>query len=218
VNASKILPAAALAAMLVLSLTQNVFAVMELSYEGGAEESYSCPLQNNWRAVRFVFSDFSLSGSWGLLTARFYQSAVETAHDQVELHVLISDGSSDWPGSTPVTFTTTTGWNDIDLSGQNIIVSGDFWIAYKWLGQFQAPCIGLEFSALDGRSFFGAPGGWTLDDTYDYMIRAVIGSTASVGGVVEPVNKLTIATPYLALFGLVVVAIAVTKPRKRPQD
>lgn len=220
-NASKLLPVVVLAVVLVLSSAQNVYAVRELSYDGGVEESYACPSQNSWRAVRFVFSDFSLSGAWKLLTARFHQSSTETAHDQLELHVLNSDGSGDWPGSTPVTFTTITGWNDVDLSGQNIIVSGDFWIAFKWLGQFLAPCVALEFSALDGRSFFGVPGDWTLDDTYDYMIRAVIGSLGSaapVGGFIEPADKLAIFAPYLALFGLVAVAVVVAKPWKKAQD
>lgn len=209
-----------LAAVLVLSSTQNVYAVRELSYDGGVEESYACPAQNAWRAVKFLFSDFSLSSSWKLLTARLYQSSEETAHDQLELHVLSSDGSGDLAGSTPVTFTTVTGWNDVDLSGQNIIVSGDFWIAFKWLGQFLAPCVALEFSAVDGRSFYGSPGSWIVDDTYDYMIRAVIGSlggAAPVGGFVEPVNKLGVFVPYVALFGVVtVVAVLIAEPWKRP--
>jgi hypothetical protein len=212
---------AVLMMIMALSSTLNAYAVAELLYDGGVEESYDCPSQNAWRAVRFVFADFGLSGSRKLLTARFYQSAVETAHDQVELHVLNSDGSGDWPGSTPVTFTTITGWNDISLSGQNIIVSGDFWIAYKWLGQFQAPCLALEYSAVDGRSFNGSPGSWTVDSSYDYLIRAVLDSPTGgtpVGGFVRPVNKLLVLAPYLAMFGLIGVAAVVSAKRRKNPD
>jgi hypothetical protein len=41
-------------------------------------------------------------------------------------------------------------------------------------------------------------------------------TTGPVGGLIEPVNKLFILTPYLALFGLVVaVAAAIVKPREK---
>lgn len=92
------------------------------------------------------------------------------------------------------------------MSGQNVIVSGDFWIAYKWLETGFAPCLGLEYSVVDGRSFYGSPGSWTVDGTYDYMISAVIsslGGGAGVGGFVGPVNKLAVLAPWLAVIGLV---------------
>jgi hypothetical protein len=42
---------------------------------------------------------------------------------------------------------------------------------------------------------------------------------APVGGFVEPVNKLTLFAPYLALFGIVAaVAIVVAKPWKKPEN
>jgi len=205
--------AAALLAVLSMSSTHNVWAVAELLYDNGVETTaYACPFQNEWRAVKFVFSDFSLSGSWKLLTAVFYQSTHEGGSGQpLELHALNSDGSGDLPGSTPVRFTTNNGWNNVDLSGQDIVVSGDFWIAYKWLGQFRSPCLAIDYSAPDGRSFSGSPGSWTVDGTYDYMIRAVIGSLgggAAVGGFVEPVSRLVVFAPYVALLG-VIVAVAV---------
>jgi len=190
----------------------------ELAYDGGSEESYDCPNQNTWRAVKFVFSDFSLSGSYKLLQARIFRSNRETPNDQLELHILTSDGTGDLPGTTPVIFTTTHGgWNDIDLSGQNIIVSGDFWIAYKWLGPNNSPCIAYEYSST-GRSFKGSPGSWTqFDDTY--MIRAVVDPlpepSAPVGGVVTPVNKTEVLIPLLALVGLFTVISAVLAVRKR---
>jgi len=208
----RLLAVTVLTVVLTSSFTLNAYAVTELKYDDGVEESYACPSQNEWRAVEFVLSDFGLSGSWKLLTARFYQSTMETAYGPVELHVLNSDGSGDWPGSTPITVTTTppAGWNDVDLSGQNVIVSGDFWIAYKWLETGLHPCLGLEYSAVDGRSYYGSPGSWTVDGTYDYMIRALIGSLggAAVGDVVEPVNKLVVFAPYVALLG-VIAAVAV---------
>jgi hypothetical protein len=211
---SKFLAVAVLLFVLALWSTQNVWAVTELFYDNGVETmgAWACPHQDGWLAVKFVFSDFSLSGSWKLLTARFYQSTQEGGSGQgLELHVLNSDGSGDLSGSTPVTFTTIAGWNDVDLSGQNIVVSGDFWIAYKWLGQFQSPCLGFDNSAPDGRSFSGSLGSWTVDGTSDYMIRAVIGSLgggAAVGGFVEPVNRLVVFAPYVALLG-VIAAVAV---------
>jgi len=190
------------------------------NYDDGVETSaYVCPSQNTWLAVSFVFSDFGFSGSWKLLTARFYQSTVETAHDQVELHVLNSDGSGDLAGSTPVTFTTITGWNDVDLSGQNIIVSGDFWIAYRWLGQFLAPCLATDTPSLHGRSFSGSPGSWTLDD--DYWIRAVISSLcggAAVGGVLMPANTFALLSPWLAVIamvGCIGTIVVVAKKREK---
>jgi len=43
--------------------------------------------------------------------------------------------------------------------------------------------------------------------------------SAPVGGVVEPVNKLTVFAPYLALFGLVAtVAVVVAKPWKKREN
>jgi hypothetical protein len=215
----RLLAVAVLGVVLALSAAQNAYAVRELSYDAGVDESWNCPAQNGWRAVRFVFSDFGLSGSWRLLTARFYQTLHEGGGDQVELHVLTSDGSGDLPGSTPVTFTTAAGWNDVSLSGQDIVVSGDFWIAYKWLGINNSPCVGTELSAWDGRSYLGLPGSWAVDGTHDYMIRAVIdslGSAAPVGGFMEPVNRLAVFAPYLALFGLVAVVIVAVAPWEKP--
>jgi hypothetical protein len=196
---------------------QEAVSLTELAYDNGVEESYECPDQNDWRAVKFVLSDFGISGSWKLLKARIYRSTVESPDYQLELHILDSAGAGDLPGTSPVIFTTTTGgWNDIDLSEMNIIVSGDFWIAYKWLSLTNSPCIAYEYSTPNGRSYYGSPGSWT-PFADDYMIRAVLDPAAApVGGVVVSTNSFEILAPYIALVGLVTVIsiISVIKKRK----
>jgi hypothetical protein len=178
--------------------------ITELAYDDGVDESYDCPEQNQWRAVKFVLSDFGISGSWRLLTARVYRSGREGGNGQLELHILNSAGTGDLSGTSPIIFTTIgSGWNDIDLSANNIVVSGDFWIAYRWVNPGANPCIAIDQSAASGRSYDGSPGSWT-PYTYDYMIRAVVDlAAAPVGGISSPVNKIEILTPYIALAGLV---------------
>ncbi|OGD52525.1 hypothetical protein A3K80_09045 [Candidatus Bathyarchaeota archaeon RBG_13_38_9] len=198
---------------------QEAVSITELAYDNGSEGAYDCPAQNEWRAVKFVLSDFSISGSWKLLKARIYRSTSETVNGQLELHVLNSAGTGDLPGTTPVIFTTTTGgWIDIDLSGMNIFVSGDFWIAYKWLDTGARPCIAYESSAPNGRSYDGSPGSWTTFAN-DYLIRAEVDpASATVGGVVVSTNSLEILAPYLALAGLVIAVSAVVVVKRRNKD
>ena len=43
-------------------------------------------------------------------------------------------------------------------------------------------------------------------------------AAAPVGGFVEPVNKLVIFVPYLALFGVIAVAVLIVKPWKKPEN
>jgi hypothetical protein len=195
---------------------QEVVGITELTYDDGVDESYDCPEQNQWRAVKFVLSDFGISGSWRLLTARVYRSGREGGNGQLELHILNSAGTGDLPGTSPIIFTTTgSGWNDIDLSANNIIVSGDFWIAYRWVNPGANPCIAIDQSAASAKSYDGSPGSWTLY-TYEYMIRAVVDpSAAAVGGVVVPTNSFEILAPYIALVGLVAVISVTFVVKKR---
>jgi hypothetical protein len=58
-------------------------------------------------------------------------------------------------------------------------------------------------------------------DDIDFTFRTYAPShpTEPVGGVVEPVNKLAIVTPYFALFGLVVaVTVVAVAPWKKPDN
>ena len=73
-----------------------------------------------------------------------------------------------------------------------------------------------------------APNQWSYwsdgSDSYsfDEYLNANVHQTepiAPVGGFMEPVNKLAINTPYLALFGLVAtVAVWVAKSWKKPES
>jgi len=45
-----------------------------------------------------------------------------------------------------------------------------------------------------------------------------VGSVGPVGGLMEPVNKVAVFSPYLALFGLAVVTVVAAKPWKRREN
>jgi len=66
--------------------------------------------------------------------------------------------------------------------------------------------------AISNNNFFN-------DIDFTFRTYAPSPPTEPVGGVVEPVNKLPVFAPYLALFGLVVtIAIVVTAPWNRPDN
>lgn len=221
-NASKLLPVAILAVLLALSSAQNAVAVTELKYDDftGGSGGISGP----YDAVRFTLSDFGLTSAC-LLAARLWLLQLDQPTlNPLRVHVLGSDGQTSL--ITPFDFTGSSNedWNDAYLPGGGVIVTGEFWIALYFYDDPSSPVRGTDTNPpLGGHSYWGQPGSWSQDTLRDYAIRALVQegpcprASAPVGGIVEPVNKLTVAAPYLALFGLVaVVAIVVVAPWKKP--
>jgi len=185
----------------------------ELAYDDGTAEA------SDARSMGYVYAvKFSLPSGWvkaKILTARYYVFA-----DPATFNVIIynGDGSSILFGPLAVT-PTSTGWFDVDLSSYNIIVWGDFRVAWQWAVAFD-PVIGLDQSGPDGRSYYrtSPSGSWHQFSSQDIMIRAVVewqDPSRPVGGHVMATNKLEILAPYMALAGLVAVVSAVVVVKRR---
>lgn len=213
----RLLAVAVLAVVLALSSAQNAFAATELAYDDGTAESAASPLVGGLVAVRF-----SLPTGWSaakLLTARYY---IEFGPSIFRVHVYGSTWTTELCCTPPLDVTpSATGWFDVDLTAYNIVVSGDFHIAAEWLAT-GIPGIGADSSSFPAwRSYYKNPGGdWTGGWGINLMIRADVDQPAigaPVGGFMEPVNKLAVLAPYLALFGLVATAVVVVAaPWKKP--
>ncbi|HEY88448.1 MAG TPA: hypothetical protein G4N98_01765, partial [Thermoflexia bacterium] len=62
------------------------------------------------------------------------------------------------------------GWLDVDLSGYNLMVSGDFYVGFLYPGGANDPSLGVDTTLPDGRSY-EVP--WQAFGN-DYIVRAVV--------------------------------------------
>ncbi|WP_455279212.1 hypothetical protein [[Eubacterium] cellulosolvens] len=185
-------------AMIASTIIPQAYAATELAYDDGTQEF------EDGRPIGTVYAvKFSLPSGWSgakILTARYY---VKDDIATFNVYILDNDGNSIIFGPLAVTPPSQDVFFDVDLSSYDIIVSGDFWVAWEWAVDYN-PTIGLDIDDPDGRSYYGTIGSWSQFQTQDIMIRAVVEeSTLAVAGVLIPVNKLAIITPYIALAGLV---------------
>ncbi len=140
----------------------------EIIYDDGAYEEGGSYSVGKHLAVKF-----SLPHGWSeakLLRARYYILSDSTSF---KVHIYDSDGITEL---TPPLEATPTGkgWFDVDLSGLNIHVMGDFYITIEYETDYR-PSIGVDKSPpIDGRSYFGEPGSWNQDADRDHMIRVVM--------------------------------------------
>jgi hypothetical protein len=139
------------------------------------------------------------------LTARIYK--IQDPDTEVYVHILGSDGAT--PLTTPLLFDVNVdnAWNDLDLSGRNIIVTGDFYIAIEYLEY--GPHIGRTWDVVGWRSYRGEPGNWIGPTDSDDMIRAVVEETGPVSGEILPINLLQLLAPYLTIVTVIVGASAI---------
>jgi hypothetical protein len=70
------------------------------------------------------------------------------------------------------------GWFEVDLSGYNVNVRGDFYIAMEWLTDYY-PHLGVDGTSPHGRSFEWNGTAW-LARSQDYMVRAVVESVVPI--------------------------------------
>jgi hypothetical protein len=148
---------------------------IEYAYDDGTAEYSVDKVSSQIIAVRFtpVLSD-RLTG------ARIYFRGVsyDVSQNVVKVHVL---DSSRRDLIEPFTQTPTSkGWLDVDLSayGLTVMAGTDFYIAVEWTTDYY-PMIGKDSDQPDKRSWFWDGSTWSLEEDYDYMIRAVVGKAPS---------------------------------------
>ena len=220
----KLFAVAVLAIVLTLSSAQNAFAVTELAYDNGQMLGGT---GDNYEGVRFSLPS---GASSGLL--RYVRWETGDSSSPLTIHITGPDHLTDLPGSPinlpgpggqPVGTGCPSGWttcHGYDLTSLGIVVTGDFYVILFKSGGSPTYDSGVS----SGRSLVGATlaGLAPLVFQHNLLIRVDIDPTyppassgGPVGGFIEPVNNLTVAAPYLALFGIVVaVAVVVWKKRE----
>lgn len=210
----RLLAVAVLAVVLALSSAQNAFSGTWIKYDDGTPEQsvfkYLSPHSLGCMAVRF-----SAPPGSALLSVAYYR--MFTTEQAFDLYILGSDGQTVLFGPQSTTPVGPEGWFYVDV---NIVVPGDFYTAACW--PQPDPLLGVD-TDNGGQTFTGQIGNWAPfywgSGPANLMIRAELGSSAPVGpvgGVVEPVNKIVVFAPYLALLG-VIGAVAVVF-WKRPNN
>ena len=168
-----------------------------------------------------MLSDFGLTNpSYQLLQVSFYTAVVGAACTS-DIHIFDGSGVTDLlvPAVTIQPTNLAYDWVAVDLSARNLMVSGSFYVAVRSrsgcgfaVGWDSLPnSLGSPARSYDSPSLDTPV--WALFDNENLMFRAQVGAVAGpvahpVGGFVEPVNKLAVFAPYLALFGVIgVVAV-----------
>jgi len=158
----------------------SVPVVMQIAYDDGtAETGRGRAMARSGYAVRFT----PPLGRIQLLTAKFYILGFKNHPAPIEIHVW-DTGHNDLIRPLRAT-PTERGWFELDLSPQNLIIGGDFYIGYLQTTAEAYPWIGLDTTNPDGRSYMvpdwllvtsrGKPAG-------DIMIRAEVMLLQGGGG------------------------------------
>jgi len=211
--------------LLASSLSQAYGTPVEIAYDNGVH------FGNN--ALRFAGVMFSLPTgvtSARLLTVRFYWI---DAGDPVTVHITASDHVTELTTPIPTTGTATV-FQDLDVSGLGIVVTGDFFVFLENPGG----CLcnfGVDSSPSVGRSYYS---GTTLAAIIPYptnniLLRVVVDPIPppttttttvpppavhplNVGGEMFPVNLLQVLGPWVAaMLALTVVAVETLVIRKK---
>ena len=173
----------------VLSLGEH-----EISYDDGEVDSYHW-----WLGAGGAFGVHFTSPTYNTLsTVRFYIYSKPATFDW---KVLSWTGSQ--PGSVIASGTTTptsSGWHDVDVGG--ISVPSDFVIAIYWR-EANRPTLGSDNDPpIAYRSWDYNAVEWSLENTKDYMIRAVMYteegwlSESPTNGTVEPKTQTNITVTF----------------------
>lgn len=136
----------------------------ELAYDSGAGTPDASWEVGKGFAVRFTPPATPAT----LVRARFY---FHCPCSPVEVHVW--DAGRNSLGSPVLASPTQEGWFEVNLSGQNITVNGDFYVGFLHIVDYQ-PTLGSDFSAPDGRSYEVDGHYWEQQMSKDYLIRATV--------------------------------------------
>jgi hypothetical protein len=223
-RSSRLLVVAVLAVVLALSAAQNAFATQWIFYDNGTSGGEN---QMDFVGVRFslptgVSSAHLLAVSFYWMAAPSVQgsgmvmSIQPTVGPDVTVHVTGSPSGTDL--ITPVDVPTAViGWNTVDVSGGNLVVTGDFYVVIE---QHIEETVAYDNtgSNFEGRSVTGVSLTTLQVYSRSLMIRAEIDPiVAPVGGVVVmPVNAFAVLAPWLVVIGLVgCIGTAVVIAKKR---
>lgn len=189
------------AVLLSISSAHNAFAGTWLIYDDG---SPSGGIAANFVGVRFSLPS---SRKARILTVRF---SLSQTYASVIIHITAADHVTHL--TPPMPIMTSGPWTDVDLSGRNIIVDGDFYVIIEDTGHVGAA---LDYEDNYGRSFYGSTmSGMTNQAPTDLLIRAEI-LVGAVGGIIKARNAMALLAPYLALICLLVTVPVVYVARKR---
>jgi len=100
--------------------------------------------------------------------ARYYLDTAAAGHP-IQVHVWDA-AHTDLIAPFTATPPAGMGWFDVDLSGYNLTVSGDFYVGFLYSVQHSDPSVGVDTTSPDGRSY-EVP--WEAFAN-DFMIRAVV--------------------------------------------
>jgi hypothetical protein len=147
----------------------------ELAYDSGSSSTswrFKASGVGGYMAVRFT-SPYPVSS---VLAVKYY---IDGKYELATFNVLILDSDRKPVYEKPAT-PTKAGWFGIDLTGEGIVVTGEFYVAMKWTVP-EAPALGADQTNGHGRSIFVFADG--SQATYsqqnkgkdgDFMIRALV--------------------------------------------
>ena len=204
---------AVLAVVLALSSVQNAFATVELAYDTG---SYGGVVN----VSAYVGVRFSLPSGVSSARLRYVRWADNRPDWLTTIHITGPDHATELSGSPiallandPAGTGCPAGWGvcyGLDLTSYGIVATGDFFVILNKDGGSVREDDDLS---APGRSYTGGSLLTMISsgNLRNFLIRVEIDPwlITPVGGVVEPVNKLAVFAPYLALFGIAAAAVAV---------
>ena len=219
----KLFAVAVLAIVLALSSAQNAFAVTELAYDNGVF----------FQSIAFTLGGILFSLPTGVSSAhlryvRFVLTGAPTPTFPLTIHITRPDHVTELSGS-PITFSGVgalptgigcpAGWTacyGFDVTSYGIVVTDDFFVILDTAVTMAEPTTDNAITGPPSRSYIGfasnlAGMAWVTGNMNILLrvdIDPIVAPAGPVGGVVEPVNNVAIAAPYLALFG-VIAAVAV---------
>jgi hypothetical protein len=203
-----------------LPIHEAFAAPVTLFYDAGP--SYNA---NGSATFQFAGVEFSLTGGATSAKLLTIQCSFSSATSLLRIHVTASDHKTELAGSPSNEPAGSCGGaggvSSIDVSSLGVVVPVDFFVVLEdTSGDNQLP---FSDSLLNvGRSYVGTT---SLDNMavwsqYNWAIRVIVdpilpsvGPVGPVGGFLEPVNKLAVFAPYLALFGVIGTVAVVFRKR-----